>query len=260
MAHTQQEYQKILRSVFESVRKTGHETWNWDEGFFAQREKRYIHDATFLEEYFSGGKILEIGALPGHVSLFMKRLGYDIVSLDIAPERVQNFLTENELTMVRCDIEKEPLPFPDKTLSAVLFTEMLEHLRIDPLFVLSEINRVLMPDGIVFLSTPNLYGLDKRIRFIRGRGFNDPLEQFKRLREVGHMGHVREYSIPEVRRFLEDSGFHIIASRYHNYHNYGGGIINFIVTALQLPSQKLKTRQIHIATKMREIEHLQPLT
>lgn len=259
MSQTHSEYTELLREIFTEVQRAGHEAWSWDEEFFQKRVKRYIHDVEFFKQHFTSGKVLEIGALPGHVSLFMKRLGFDITSVDIDPDRVRKFIEANDLNFIKCDIEKEPLPVEDGSYDAIIFTEVFEHMRLDPQFVLSEFNRVLSDNGMLFMSTPNLYSLDKYVRQIRRKGFNDPLEQFGKLRDGGHMGHVREYSVNEVTRFLGQAGFEIAESRFHNYHNYGGGIVEMAVKLLQTPSQQLKARQVHVARKKRTIEPLKPL-
>lgn len=44
-------------------------------------------------------------------------------------------------------------------------------------------------------------------RFLLGRSIADPVEEFGKLRNIGHMGHVREYSAREVAHFLDASGF-----------------------------------------------------
>ena len=55
------------------------------------------------------------------------------------------------------------------------------------------------------------------LKFLLGRGFNDPIAEFGKLRSLGHMGHIREYSTREVRRFLHASGFRV---RRHNLKQY----------------------------------------
>ena len=83
-----------------------------------------------------------------------------------------------------------------------------EHLRVDPFFALEEMRRVLQPDGLLYLTTPNLYRLGNVVSFALGRGLAfDPIREYGKLRTVGHMGHVREYTASEIRRFLAGAGF-----------------------------------------------------
>jgi len=83
-----------------------------------------------------------------------------------------------------------------------------EHLRVDPAYALEEIRRVLQPDGVFYLTTPNLYRLGNVVSFALGRGLAfDPIHEYGKLRTVGHMGHIREYTVSEMRRFLMEAGF-----------------------------------------------------
>ena len=110
--------------------------------------------------------------------------------------------------MVTCDIEREPLPFNDHSFTTITLCATFEHLRVDPLFALEEMRRVLQPGGLLYLTTPNLYRLGNIVSFALGRGLAfDPIREYGKLRSVGHMGHVREYTASEIRRFLEGAGF-----------------------------------------------------
>jgi SAM-dependent methyltransferase len=179
----------------------------------------------------------------------LKRLGYDIRGIDIDPGRIQKMLEITGLDIKRCSAEVEPIPHEDEEFDCVLMTELFEHLRLDPLFVLSEINRILKPDGIFYLSTPNLYGIDTIGKYIRGAGINNPLKQFLFLRDKGHMGHIREYSNREMKQLLGYSGFDTKKTYYHNYHKYDHGIVWLMVSMFQLFFPKTGTRQIIIAKK-----------
>ena len=76
------------------------------------------------------------------------------------------------------------------------------------------------------LTTPNLYSLDKIIRFLLGKGFNDPYEEFKKLYTLGHMGHIREYSTYEIKKFLEKTGFNVIHVIYKYYNKSRNPILD----------------------------------
>lgn len=189
-----------------------------DYGTFVAHHARYRSDVRRIVRHHRGGPILELGSVPCHLTLLLKQLGYPCIGVDLAPERCADRILSAGLDVRRCDIETEPLPFASASFELVLFSEVFEHLRIDPLFTLSEINRVLRAGGVLLLSTPNLYAAQRIGKFLLGRGFNDPLAEFMKLRLIGHMGHVREYTSAEMRRLLAFGGFAIESLRYDHYH------------------------------------------
>lgn len=115
--------------------------------------------------------------------------------------------------MVSCDIETEKLPFHDSQFDVVLFNELFEHLRINPIFTMREVHRILKPGGLLFLSTPNLRSLAGLANFLlKNRCYSceaDPYDEFSKLEGLGHMGHVREYTTREITEFLGRIGFEV---------------------------------------------------
>lgn len=184
------------------------------DGYFDDHRDRFVHDLELVVRYQNGGRVLEVGTHPGYFAWCLARMGVDAVGVDLDPSRAVQFEGERRPPIVRCDIERERLPFDDGAFSLALLCEVFEHLRVDPLHALDEIHRVLSPGGVLILETPNLYSAGNVARFVRGRGVMPPAYgEFSKLRGVGHMGHVREYSRAEMREFLVHSGFEIVESR-----------------------------------------------
>ena len=108
------------------------------------------------------------------------------------------------------DAEKDRFPYPDGFFSTVLCCELLEHLFADPMFMMSEIHRILKMGGHLVLTTPNIASL----RAVAGilQGFHPMLfPAYIRPRESGEVDarHNREYTAPEIRALLEISGFEV---------------------------------------------------
>jgi SAM-dependent methyltransferase len=106
------------------------------------------------------------------------------------------------------DAERDPYPYPDDHFDAVVCTELFEHLGMDPMHCLWEINRILKPGGCVLLSTPNVCSL-RAIAAILG-GYHPGF--FPAFIKPGPDGpsdprHHREYAPREIRQGLEDAGF-----------------------------------------------------
>jgi SAM-dependent methyltransferase len=154
--------------------------------------------------------VLEVGSVPLLFSAALAATDYRLTGVDLDPSRFSAAIERLGLDIQTCDIERSPLPFEGGLFDAVVFNEIFEHLRIDPIFTVSELGRVLRPGGQLLLSTPNLRSLSGLVNFLlRGRGYGlsaDPWDEYTKLRKLGHMGHVREYTTSEVTRFLDNSG------------------------------------------------------
>jgi hypothetical protein len=82
--------------------------------------------------------------------------------------------------------------------------EILEHL-VDTAGFLEDVRRVLVPGGVLLLTTPNLASLENRVRLLLG-GYPRWVDA-----ELGGEGHVRAYTVPVLRRQLERLGFQVEA-------------------------------------------------
>ena len=194
---------RIVNEVESELRKRDYATT-----YFDSLRSGYVDDLTRIDRLHRGGVVLEIGGYPFCFSMCLKKLGLDLTTFDLAPERACNLIRDYALRVVACDIERGLLPFQEHSVSTILLCETLEHLRVDPLFALEEMRRVLRPDGLLYLTTPNSYRLGNVVSFALGRGLVfDAIREYGKLRTVGHMGHVREYTASEVRGFLTRVGF-----------------------------------------------------
>jgi SAM-dependent methyltransferase len=154
------------------------------------------------------GPILDVGTSPPLLLQALTAQGADAYGVDLDPGRFPG-----DLRIERCDIEHEPLPYPDDHFSVVNFNEIFEHLRINPTFSVREVARVLRPDGHLLMSTPNARSFAGVINFLRngrvGWCETNIYGQYAKLEAIGHMGHVREYTAVEVCEFLHDLRFKV---------------------------------------------------
>ncbi|MCS6955674.1 MAG: class I SAM-dependent methyltransferase [Candidatus Calescibacterium sp.] len=209
----EQSIKSIEKLILESI-KNDRDRFLYE--YFKGEYKRHIRELDFLKNA-RNGKILEIGADPYHFTGLCKLEGIDIISLDIHPDYENHIVKTLGLKVIACNIETEKMPFEEGTFDVIMFNEVFEHLRINPIATLKEINRVLKPGGILYLTTPNMYMIRNIYRFVRGWGLDDPYYEFNKLNEVGYMGHVREYARWQIVKFLSNTGFEVEKIMYHNY-------------------------------------------
>jgi SAM-dependent methyltransferase len=171
------------------------------------------------------GTCLELGANPYFTTLLLKEFS----SLDV---KLANFfggdaksgsqsltwhqnnkVRSRELTFDHFNLEEATFPYPDSSFDVILFCEILEHLLMNPLHCLREINRCLKPNGILITTTPNVARLGNVFAIINGASIYDPYSGF------GPYGrHNREYSLTELNKLLEFAGFKSTKSFTANSH------------------------------------------
>ncbi len=129
---------------------------------------RYWSVITELKKYKNKKKsILDIGCGQGPYSLYLSHLFKFYLAFDISfrnilflKNRVKNLKINNIFVLLANGIK---MPFRAKSFDVILISEVLEHIPpeiIPQMF--SEINRILKPDGILFLTVPSIF-LDFRI-------------------------------------------------------------------------------------------------
>jgi SAM-dependent methyltransferase len=191
----------------------------WHEDYLASHRIRIAHDLDIINhEIPKSTRIIEFGSVPLVLTAALKSCGYQVTGCDIHPERYASTIKGMGLDVVECDIETEQLPFADESFDAVVFNELFEHLRVNLVFTLTEVLRIMKPNGILTLSTPNLRSLDGIRNFVlHDRAFSCASSiylEYKKLQTIGHMGHVREYTRTEVVEFLQTIGFGLSAIIY----------------------------------------------
>lgn len=160
--------------------------------------------------------VLEIGTNLGVLTLAYSFIfpNHQLVSMDhpfLAQESVKKLfpiLRKQGIEMVVCDLDK-PFPFNSKSFDLVLFLAVIEHLPNSPRFQLEEILRILKPEGLLILDTPNLGAFERKYNMlIHGKGPYFELEHFF-FSESPFSGHHREYNLAEVKQMLEWTGFSV---------------------------------------------------
>lgn len=105
--------------------------------------------------------------------------------------------------MHRCDINKDPIPFPDGGFDMVTMGCVLAHVA-NPLKVLAEIHRVLAAGGILILSSPNPHYYWENILNVFYHYFEKRVSKSKRGE------HFFEFTRYTMRTSLERTGFTLL--------------------------------------------------
>ena len=193
----------------------------WHKTYVSDHKSRIALDLDMAKEYvIQNSNVLEFGSVPLVFTAALSASDYNVTGCDIAPERYATTIDKIGIHVVKCDIETEKLPFSDNSFDAVIFNELFEHLRINPIFTLSEVLRVMKPGAPMMLSSPNLRSLRGIANFLlKNRTSGNPYAEYQKLEKLGHMGHVREYTTKEVIEFLESVGFVVTRVIYRGRFN-----------------------------------------
>lgn len=104
----------------------------------------------------------------------------------------------------RIQLERTPFPFVDETFDQAVAMEVLEHLAVDPMFMVAEANRVLKLGGSLLITTPNITSLSCLYHLLWSRHPSLGRQTFG----PGIMDrHHREYTPREVVDLVEAAGF-----------------------------------------------------
>ena len=152
----------------------------------------------------SGERLLDVGCWTGDSTIwygaflkFKKVFGVEI------SEGAAQEAKKKGIKVSICDINTDNLPYPDNFFDCITFVAVIEHL-IDPYHILSEIKRVLKPDGILIIGTANVVSLSNRIRILLGRR---PRTSF----DVGwDGGHLLYFTPKDLEKLLSEYGFTVI--------------------------------------------------
>lgn len=166
------------------------------------------HNSVFQKDAKKSAKLLDIGCYDGHLALLLKNcLGNcDAYGVDIAKKTIA-LARQKGIHAKICDIEKG-INFESNLFDYVFAGEIIEHLY-DTDFFLREIKRILKPDGILMITTPNFVSLGRRLYYLFGKGMF--MEQSFTLPKNA-AGHIRYFTFETLKELLLLHGFKPIAA------------------------------------------------
>lgn len=177
---------------------------------------RLLATLEMIPETAREGSVLELGSSPYFLSVCLRRLcrgrlvhgNYFGTAESHTCDRLVHTRTGEEWFFESdlFNIETDDFPYPDASFDVVVFSELIEHLGLNPVRTLSEIHRVLKPDGRVVITTPNALSLERLATFLCGG--SQMVDRYSPLFGYGAR-HNREYHPRELRELVESCGFTI---------------------------------------------------
>lgn len=135
----------------------------------------------------------------------------DVIQFSDAQDPATNIRTLNSpahtYSVHSLNLEKHKLPLEDCCCNLLIACEVVEHFDVDPMRVMSEFNRVLKDDGILFMTTPNSASANCLERILLGYS---PGFYMKYTKDASPYKHNFEYSTLEIKDLVFSSGFEVL--------------------------------------------------
>jgi len=142
---------------------------------------------------FKHGRVLDVGCAYGLMLEKFPKL-FEKYGLDVSEYAIAEARKRLGDAMLKVGEAEDFLPFPDDYFDVVICNDVIEHLE-QPIVALQNIKRVLKKGGILYLSTPNLTSLRKKL--------------FARADIREH--HISMMASNELKGLLENLGFTILS-------------------------------------------------
>ncbi|HUO38573.1 MAG TPA: class I SAM-dependent methyltransferase [Mycobacterium sp.] len=149
-------------------------------------------------------RVLDVGTGNGVTAEELARRGAWVVAGDVLAGGQRRFGLS--VSRVQFDAAR-PFPFAPGSFNGILVGDVIQNL-FDPVTFLRECRRVLCAKGVLVLTTPNLVGLQDRVRFLAGRSPRqiDPTHDYMFL-------HIRPFSLDLLTECLQLAGLRRVEVR-----------------------------------------------
>jgi SAM-dependent methyltransferase len=137
---------------------------DFDAGYYTTHRARFEKTLGLIPPGEATSRALEVGATAFMQVALKSVFGYGEVIGTESSTLIEHKMYHKPIEVagihvrnvtVSIDIESDIFPFADASFDFVACCEVIEHLDIDPMFMLAEINRICRLDGVLLLTTPN---------------------------------------------------------------------------------------------------------
>lgn len=228
-----------------------------EDSYHQNHKRRMARTLDLLLQEKPKGKLLELGTskviplslqqlapdLEVHVTDFQQHLPTVGTSTISIKDKTLEAIT------YRIDLETEVIPAEDESFDVVLCCEVIEHMELDPMFMMAEINRVLKPNGKLILTTPNITSSRALYKMLRG---TDPYFYMQYRHEPKFYRHNYEYSEYSIRQVTKAAGF---SGRVWTEDSFEDGVMEDItrLRAIGYPLTSIGDNIFAVLTKTRGV-------
>ena len=155
-------------------------------------------------------RVVDLAAGEGAFSVKLKELGHEILAIDASRENWK--VHDIPLKIENFDSEfAEKILNNDNKFDAVVAIEIIEHLE-NPFRFVRECAKLLKPDGLLFLTTPNVEAVHSRLIFL----YSGRLNSFGAYETV-RPAHITPIFKWKLEMILDEAGFEMIYEGFNRY-------------------------------------------
>ena len=175
-------------------------------------KRRYARTLEVILDQNPTGKLLELGT-SDIIPVALKMLGLDLdvsvtefdLDLPIVGSRICSAGgVEVEVERYSLDLESTEFPVVDGLFDTVICCEVLEHMDVDPMFMLGEANRITCGSGKLILTTPNVTSSRGLWKMMRGV---EPYFFMQYHKDRSPYRHNYEHSVDTVSALMSGAGY-----------------------------------------------------
>ena len=199
-------------SVSKQVKEVVSSLLHGADDYHRVHKARFARTIDIIYKSKPEGRLLEIGTsslIPVALAELLPDLEVDVTHFDKSlPVKSNITVTMNEVSRevlaYAVDLEHELISADDSTYDHVICCEVLEHMEIDPMFMLSEVNRVSKVGASLLLTTPNI--CSSRALFKMSQG-TVPHFFMQYHSDRSYHRHNYEYAAPTLQHVMHAAGY-----------------------------------------------------
>lgn len=175
--------------------------------------------------------IMDIGCFDGTFLSLINNRNNDLYGLDASEYAIKEAKKKNIRVKKFFFDDITKLPYKDNYFDLVIAGEIIEHIY-DTDFFLKEIKRILKPNGYLFLSTPNIASLGRRLLLLLGIS---PIIEVS-PNEIDSPGHIRYFTFRTLEGLLKNHGLKILQAKSDVLNLTGDGRIRSLLVPKIFPT------------------------
>jgi methionine biosynthesis protein MetW len=182
-----------------------------------------------------GNKLLDVGCGEGTFIDLAKGKFDHVYGIDLSIKALKKAYNK-DFRVIKNNLNNDGISFQNDTFDTVTCLDVIEHV-FDPVWLLSEINRVLKKGGGLILTTPNV----RFIEFVSQILLKGKFPKTSDDTDTYNGGHINFFTFRDIRNLLKNTGFNLLHERgiaYRPYRSFKTIIFKYVMQFLESELEK----------------------